>query len=56
MGDEIGTTGATGNAKNMTTIAKGAHLHFEARNAPVLGLGLTGRIDPIPFINANLKY
>ena len=55
-GEEIGKTGATGNANGMTTIPKGAHLHFEARDAPVLGVGLDGRIDPIPFINANLPY
>ena len=55
-GDIIGKTGATGNAKGMTTISNGAHLHFEARSAPTLGVGLDGRIDPIPFINANLPY
>lgn len=38
------------------TISNGAHLHFEARSAPTLGVGLDGRIDPIPFINANLPY
>ncbi|WP_288364868.1 peptidoglycan DD-metalloendopeptidase family protein [uncultured Acinetobacter sp.] len=55
-GDIIGMTGATGNAKGMTTIPNGAHLHFEARSAPSLGIGLDGRIDPLPFINANLLY
>lgn len=56
VGEVIGKSGATGNANKMTTIANGAHLHFEARSAPLLGIGLTGRIDPIPFINANLPY
>ena len=56
MGEIIGKTGSTGNASAMTTIPKGAHLHFEARSAPLLGVGLTGRMDPIPFMNANLPY
>lgn len=56
VGDMIGKTGSTGNANKMTTISNGAHLHFEARSAPLLGIGLDGRIDPIPFINANLSY
>ncbi|WP_089606208.1 peptidoglycan DD-metalloendopeptidase family protein [Acinetobacter piscicola] len=56
VGDVIGKTGDTGNAKGMNTIAKGGHLHFEARSEPVLGKGLAGRIDPIPFIDANLPY
>ena len=56
VGEVIGKSGATGNANKMTTIANGAHLHFEARSAPLLGAGLVGRIDPIPFINANLPY
>ncbi|KYQ83521.1 peptidase M23 [Acinetobacter sp. NRRL B-65365] len=55
-GEEIGKTGSTGNANKMTAISNGAHLHFEARSAPLLGVGLDGRIDPIPFINANLPY
>lgn len=55
-GEEIGATGDSGNAKNMTTVAKGGHLHFEARSEPLLGIGLTGRIDPIPFIEARLPY
>lgn len=51
-GDVIGKTGCTGNAKNMTTIAKGAHLHFEVRlNATLKSTGLTNRIDPLPFIS-----
>lgn len=55
-GEEIGKTGDTGNAKGMNTIAKGGHLHFEARSESLLGKGLAGRIDPIPFIEANLPY
>lgn len=55
-GDIIGKTGDTGNADGMNTIAKGGHLHFEARSEPLLGIGLGGRIDPIPFINASLPY
>lgn len=56
VGEKLGLSGATGNAKAMTTIAKGAHLHFEARSSALLGKGLVGRIDPIPFINAQLIY
>lgn len=46
----LGLTGDTGNAKGMTTISKGGHLHFEIRTQQVCGKGLTGRIDPLPFI------
>jgi murein DD-endopeptidase MepM/ murein hydrolase activator NlpD len=47
----IGKTGNTGNAKNMTTIEKGAHLHFEARLDALLRCGgLTNRTDPLQFI------
>ena len=46
----IGLTGDTGNAKGMTTEAKGGHLHFELRTQQVCGKGLAGRIDPLPFI------
>lgn len=56
VGELIGKTGDTGNAKGMNTIAKGGHLHFEARSEPLLGIGLAGRVDPIPFIDANLPY
>lgn len=55
-GDTIGKTGDTGNAKGMSTIAKGGHLHFEARIEALLGIGLVGRIDPIPFLNVQLTY
>lgn len=55
-GDIIGETGSTGNAQKMTTIAKGAHLHFEARKKDVLGKGLDNRFDPIPFLTVELPY
>lgn len=51
IGTLIGSTGDTGNANGMNTIAKGAHLHFEVRLQKVLGKGLYGRLDPLPFIN-----
>lgn len=51
-GDIIGKTGCTGNANTMTTIKKGAHLHFEIRVNPYHApKGLANRIDPLPFIN-----
>lgn len=45
MGQMIGKTGNSGNAKSM----KGAdqHLHFELRTMPTPGLGLGGRLSPI---------
>lgn len=46
----IGLTGDTGNAKGMTTIEKGGHLHFELRNKQICGKGLAGRFDPLPYI------
>ena len=49
-GSQIGLSGDTGNAKGMTTIAKGGHLHFELRTSRRPGLGLVGRVDPWPFI------
>ena len=49
-GTQLGLSGDTGNAKGMTTITKGAHLHFEIRTIQSPGLGLGGRIDPEPFI------
>lgn len=55
-GDKIGKTGCTGNANGMTIISKGAHLHFEVRNAERLGTGLVGRIDPIPLLSVKLVY
>lgn len=50
-GAALGTTGETGNANGMSTISKGAHLHFEVRLKVVAGLGLGNRLDPLPFIN-----
>jgi len=55
-GEPIGKSGDSGNAKGMNTIAKGGHLHFEARSEALLGVGLAGRIDPIPFLDASLPY
>lgn len=52
-GDYIGTTGDTGNAKGMTTIARGSHLHFELRTKRICGLGLNGRENPLPYIELN---
>ena len=49
-GDIVGLTGNTGNAKTMTTIEKGAHLHFEIRTKLWAGLGLGNRIDPLPWV------
>lgn len=51
-GDQIGKTGHSGNAQFMTTIQKGAHLHFEAWNEANHGgkRSLGGRFDPLPFI------
>ena len=50
-GTVLGKTGASGNARGMTTIASGAHLHFEVRNVSTgsPGKGLVGRFDPLPF-------
>lgn len=49
-GQWIGKTGSTGNAKGMETIAKGSHLHLEIRTKQNCGLGLSGRIDPLYFV------
>jgi murein DD-endopeptidase MepM/ murein hydrolase activator NlpD len=49
-GKLIAFTGATGNAKGMDTIKKGGHLHFEIRVSQNCGLGLTGRLDPLDFV------
>lgn len=43
-GQEIGESGMTGNAKTLPVSQ--AHLHFEYRNQPNLGTGLSGRLDP----------
>ncbi|OXL28312.1 M23 family metallopeptidase [Psychrobacter sp. DAB_AL32B] len=50
-GTVLGKTGASGNARGMTTIASGAHLHFEVRHVSTgsPGKGLVGRFDPLPF-------
>ena len=50
----LGKTGSSGNASGMTTISKGGHLHFETRSSPLLGKGLQGRFDPIPFFLTKL--
>lgn len=51
VGTVLGKTGTSGNAKGMNTIAKGGHLHFEARHVSTgsPGKGLVGRFDPLPF-------
>ncbi len=49
-GTQIALSGDTGNAKGMTTVSKGGHLHFELRDKAVCGLGLKNRFDPLPFI------
>lgn len=50
-GDVIGKSGSSGNASSMTTIALGAHLHFEVRlQARAMASGLENRADPLPFI------
>ena len=40
----IGATGMSGNANNLPDDQ--AHLHFEMRDSPNVGLGLKGRLDP----------
>jgi murein DD-endopeptidase MepM/ murein hydrolase activator NlpD len=50
-GAVLGTVGDSGNAHGMSSISKGAHLHFEARTRISVGLGLDGRIDPWQFLN-----
>ncbi|OVZ74783.1 peptidoglycan DD-metalloendopeptidase family protein [Yersinia intermedia] len=50
-GDCIGKTGSTGNASRMTSIARGAHLHFEVRTRNPSRAGMLDRIDPVPFID-----
>gem|GEM_PF-1763977 len=44
-GQQIGTTGNSGNAKGMK--GKEQHLHFEIRTRSVCGRGLAGRISPL---------
>ena len=50
LGTQLGLTGDTGNAQGMTTVALGAHLHFEVRVSAVPGRRLLGRVNPLPFI------
>lgn len=51
-GTVLGASGHTGNAKKMTVVSKGAHLHFEVRFVKgKAGLGLVHRMDPKPLIN-----
>ncbi len=49
-GKQIGLSGDTGNARGMTTVERGGHLHFEIRTQRVAGRGLQNRLDPLPFI------
>lgn len=49
-GTQIALSGDTGNAKGMTTVSKGGHLHFELRDKSICGLGLKNRFDPLPFV------
>lgn len=49
-GQLIGHSGDSGNAKGMSTIAKGGHLHFELRSKRYVSLGLSGRIDPMLYM------
>jgi murein DD-endopeptidase MepM/ murein hydrolase activator NlpD len=49
-GQVLGLTGVTGNAKSMTSVERGAHLHFELREKQSLGYGLAGRIDPLIYV------
>ena len=51
-GTMIAKSGSTGNANNMTTIATGAHLHFEVRKDARGNSfrGLENRVDPLPFV------
>jgi len=50
-GHQVGLSGDTGNAKGMTTVERGGHLHFEIRTKRIAGVGLQNRLDPLPFIN-----
>ena len=54
-GQVIGLSGSTGNAAGMTVIAKGSHLHLEVRVNSVVNSGLSGRIDPWPFVSPYFK-
>lgn len=48
-GDVVGLTGSTGNARTMKTMDTGSHLHFEVRTQKDVGLGLSGRLNPLDF-------
>ena len=50
-GHILGLTGCSGNAKGMSSIKTGAHLHFELRTLIFAGYGLKNRINPLPFID-----
>lgn len=45
LGTRLGKTGSSGNAVGMKELDQ--HLHFEIRNAPITGTGLTDRISPL---------
>jgi len=44
MGEQIGLTGNSGNARTMR--GEDQHLHFEIRTQPITGRGLSGRLSP----------
>ena len=48
-GDVVGLSGSSGNARGMSNVDKGSHLHFEVRAVERAGLGLAGRADPLQF-------
>jgi RHS repeat-associated protein len=55
-GQLLGTTGSTGNARNLPEGER--HLHFEIRDSNPVGRGLNGREDPAHFLqglNSNPK-
>ena len=54
-GDVVALTGDSGNARGMTTIANGGHLHFEVKTTREFPRGLAGRLDPIPFLKQFMK-
>ncbi len=45
LGQHIAYTGSSGNAENMR--GEDQHLHFEVRDKPLTGLGLSDRISPL---------
>lgn len=50
LGQVIGLTGESGNAKGMGP--KDQHLHFEIRTVPMPGRGLVGRLSPLTVFGA----